>query len=77
LQFSIYGQDLAAVDNMGIVHIFTCTTGLSRMNPMSITLRHDRPVNDIDTVVGLQWLMQWPIDFRVRREAHPEERMYR
>jgi mediator of RNA polymerase II transcription subunit 16 len=67
LQFSTAGQDLAVVDAVGLVHFYVCVTGLGRMNEVASEIGRDRRSrNDLDAVVGLHWLLQWPIDFRVR-----------
>lgn len=67
LQFSNLGHDLVAMDDVGLAHFFNCSTGLGRMNALPFDPGQERgPRNDLDVVVGLHWLMQAPIEYRVR-----------
>ena len=74
MQFSNIGHDLVVLDDLGLAHFFTCSTGLGRMNPSPVDFGQDRTArSDLDVVIGLHWLMQWPIEFKVRnlcRDVH-------
>lgn len=66
VQFSNLGHDLVVLDDVGLAHFFTCSTGLGRMSASPTEFGQDRASrNDLDAVIGLQWLMQWPVEFRV------------
>lgn len=66
LHFSGIGSELAAVDDVGLVHIYVSQTGLGRMAPCAMEVNHDRQGRgELDAVVGLHWLPLWPVEFRV------------
>lgn len=66
VQFSNLGIDLAAVDTLGRVTIYTLTGALGKMHvaPHNI-VQSEFPRSDSDAVVGLHWLPVWPNEFRV------------
>lgn len=67
LQFSGIGIDLAVVDNLGTVHMFTLTSPLGRMTPSpGHFARDDTPKNELDAVVAMHWLALFPAEFKVR-----------
>ncbi|OQO12319.1 hypothetical protein B0A48_02961 [Cryoendolithus antarcticus] len=64
--FTSLGQELAVVDSVGNVLVFTGTTGLGRMSivPTDVGGETAGSPSDLDGVVGAYWLPQWPMDFR-------------
>ncbi|OQO05141.1 hypothetical protein B0A48_08161 [Cryoendolithus antarcticus] len=67
LQYTSLGQELAVVDSVGNVQIFTGTTGLGRMSfaPTTGDSEAEGGRSGLDAVVGMYWLPQWPMDFRI------------
>lgn len=74
IQFSNLGIDLAAVDTLGRVTIYTLTGALGKMQvaPHSI-VQSELPRSDSDAVVGLHWLPVWPNEFRVSEHDRTDD----
>ena len=66
IQFSNLGTDLAAVDSLGRVFVYTLIGPLGRM-PLAPRNIHtsDTPSSDSDAVVGLHWLPVYSTEFKV------------
>lgn len=64
VQFSSHGQDLAVVDDVGLVYIYFASTGLGRFSPTSSELSNDRTGRtELDGVIGMYWLPP-PAEFK-------------
>lgn len=70
IAFSGIGIEMAAVDNVGAVHIFSLQGPLSRMVAPggfdAVALSHNSKT-EADSVVGLHWLPLYSAEFRVGR----------
>lgn len=54
------------VDNFGRVHLYTISGGNGKMHVVANdTVTANDQLNELDTVVGLHWLPQYPLDCRV------------
>jgi mediator of RNA polymerase II transcription subunit 16 len=65
IQFSGIGIDLAVVDDLGEVHMYTLTGGLGRMVPADSNLPEHVARNELHAVVGMHWLAVWTTEFTV------------
>ena len=66
IQFSGIGIDLAAVDSLGSVYVYTLLGALGKMPlaPSNIN-RTDASRSELDVVVGMHWLPVFPTEFKV------------
>lgn len=66
IQFSGTGQELAAADLHGGVHVYTVQSVLGRMEAApSVPGAFEGNGDGLDAVVGLHWLPLWPAELRV------------
>lgn len=67
LHFNHVGQDLAVVDDLGIVHLYSMSGGNGRMHRAAVDLGTDQARRSLlDAAIGLHWLPIFPLDCRVR-----------
>lgn len=68
IAFSGIGIELAAVDSVGTVHVYSLQSPLSRMvAAYDGVSREAGTKTEADVVVGLHWLPLWSAEFRVSR----------
>ena len=66
IQFNGIGNDVAVVDHLGILHMYTLSHGvLSRMQHVPNGAVQSDGRSELDAVVGMHWLPIWPTEFRV------------
>jgi mediator of RNA polymerase II transcription subunit 16 len=76
IQFSGIGIDLAVVDDLGEVHMFTLTGGLGRMVPADGSHPDSIARNELHAVVGMHWLSVWTTEFTVSESSKTHDVRY-
>ncbi|QIX02065.1 hypothetical protein AMS68_007582 [Peltaster fructicola] len=65
LAFNLIGQDLALADNLGRLHLHSSSGGNGKMHAAVVdTVPGAEKLSELDAVVGLHWLPQYPYDCR-------------